>query len=125
MNAGVPQGSILGQRLFLIYTIDHVNGLSSNAKLFADDTLFFVVHNANTTAKELSNDSVKIGKCAYQRKINFNPDPNKQTQEVIFTRKTKKEYHHPLAFNNNNISETNSQKHLGAVLNNRLSFEDH
>ena len=57
--------------------------------------------------------------------MSFNPDPSTQAQEVIFSRKTKKEYHLPLAFNNNNVSETNSQKHLGVVLDNRLSFEDH
>ena len=57
--------------------------------------------------------------------MSFNPDPSKQAQEVIFSRKTKKEYHPPLAFNNTNVPETNSQKHLGAVLDNRLSFEDH
>ena len=56
--------------------------------------------------------------------MSFNPDPSKQAQKVIFSRETKKEYHTPLAFNNN-VSETNSQKHLGVVLDNRLSFEDH
>ena len=41
--------------------------LSSNAKLFADDTsLFSVVNNANTAAKELSNDFKKINRRAYQ-----------------------------------------------------------
>ena len=109
VNAGVPQGSILGPLHFLIYINDLAAGLSSNAKLFADDTsLFSVVHNANTTAKELNNDLVKIRRWAYQWKMSFNPDPSKQAQEVIFSRKTKKEYHPPLAFNNNNVSETNS-----------------
>ena len=51
-------------------------------------------------------------------------DPSKQAQEVIFSRKTKKEYHPPLAFNNN-VLETNSQKHVCVILDNRLSFEDH
>ena len=37
--------------------IDLEYGLSTNAKLFADDTsLFSVVYNANTTAKKLNND---------------------------------------------------------------------
>ena len=126
VNAGVPQGSILGPLLFLIYIIDLADGLSSNAKLFADGTsLFSVVHNSNTTAKELNNDLVKISRWAYQWKMSFSPDLSKQAQEVIFSRKAKKECHSPLAFNNNNVSETNSQKHLGVVLDNRLSFEDH
>ena len=55
----------------------------------------------------------------------FNPDPSKQAQEVIISRKTKNEYHPPPAFNNNNISETNSEKYLGAVIDNHLCFEDH
>ena len=57
--------------------------------------------------------------------MSFNPDPSKQAQEVTFSRKAKKEYHPPLAFDNNNVLETNSQKHLGVVPDNRLSFEDH
>ena len=62
-----------------------------NAKLFVDDTsLFSVVHNANTTAKELNNDLVKINRSAYQLKMSFNPDPRKQALEVIFSWKTKK-----------------------------------
>ena len=57
--------------------------------------------------------------------MSFNLDPSNEAQEVIFSRKAKKEYHPPLAFNNNNVPETNSQKHLGVVLDNCLSFEDH
>ena len=91
VNAGFPQGSILDPLLFLIDINDLTDGLSSNAKLFADRTsLFSVVHNANTTAKELNNDLVKISRWAYQWKMSFNPDPSKQAQEVIFSRKTKK-----------------------------------
>ena len=126
VNAGVPQGSILGPLLFLVYINDLADGLSSNAKLFADNTsLFSVINDVGTSANELNNDLYQINKWAFQWKMSFNPDPSKQVQEIIFSRKTKKISHPSLRFNNSIVSQSPHQKHLGINLDARLTFEEH
>ena len=85
--AGVPQGSILGPLLFLIYINDLPNELKSNAKLFADDTsLFTIVQDKNKSPNMLNNNLRRIFKWAYNWKMLFNPDPSKPVQEVVFSR---------------------------------------
>ena len=86
VEAGVPQGSILGPLLFLIYTKDLRDNLSTDVKLFADDTsLFSVFHDITTSSCDLNNDLNRVREWAFQWKMNFNPEPSKQAQEVIFT----------------------------------------
>ena len=56
--------------------------------------------------------------------MNFNPDPNKQAQEVIFSRKLNK-YHPSLNFDNRLVIQSTNHKHLGMILDTKLDFQEH
>ena len=57
--------------------------------------------------------------------MQFNPDPNKQPNEVIFLKKLNGISYPPVKFNNNDIAKCSDQKHLGIVLDSMLNFESH
>ena len=54
--------------------------------------------------------------------MSFNPDRNKQAQEVIFSRKLRKVFHPNLSFNDQPIERSVAHKHLGLTLDEKLSF---
>ena len=112
--AGVPQGSILGPLLFLIYINDLPNELKSNVKLFADDTsLFIIVKDKNQSANTLNNDLMLISKWVYNWKMLFNPDPSKPAQEVLFSSPA-------ISLNNIQVEGAPYQKHVGLILDEKL-----
>ena len=116
----------MGPLLFLIYINDLPEGLITNAKLFADDTsLFSVVRDIAASTEELDNDLKNISKWTDQWKMIFNPDLTKQAQEVIFSRKLNKPVHPNLNFNNSQVSQTESPKPLGLILDNKPNFNEH
>ena len=89
--------------------------LSTTAKLFADDASLFS-KNINTSASHLNSDLSKISNWAFQWKMGFDPDPSKQTQEVIFSHQIQNTCHPSIYFNNKSVKQVPSQKHLGLIL---------
>ena len=126
VESGVPQGFVLGPLLFLVYINDLERNIKSNVKFFADDTMLFsIVNNPELSAIDLNHDLGVIHQWAHQWKFEFNPDPNKQATEVLFSCKTSSPNHPHLMFNGTVVTKKNEQKHLGFILDSNLSFKKH
>lgn len=123
IKAGVPQGSILGPILFLIYINDITQDIGSSIRLFADDTtLYIIIDDPIVSAQILEDDMQKISNWADKWLVTFNPT---KTESLLLSRKTSRPYHPPVFMNNHAISEVESHKHLGLTFDKRLSWHSH
>ena len=114
----------MGLLLFSIYINDLSNVFKSKCKLFADDTsLFFVVHEIDTSANDLNHDLEKISELPFQSKMKFNTDSIKQAEEIIFSKKKTVSIHPIVYFNNTSVNLKVAHKHLGMILDSKLKYE--
>lgn len=125
INAGVPQGSVLGPLMFLIYINDITSVVSSPIRLFADDTTIFLTvdkSGENITANRLNDDLRKIEDWANQWLVTFSPPKSKT---MTFTRKVNEVDHPDLIFCNSVLQSVDTHKHLGITLANNLKWDTH
>ena len=123
INAGVPQGSILGPLLFLLFINDIVTEIGSNIKLFADDTsLYLIVEDPVTAADLMDIDLDKIHTWAETWLVKFNPH---KTEELVISRKTAPVDHPAVTMNNVEVKRVDSHKHLGVIFNNKCTWNEH
>ena len=81
----MPQGSILGPLLFLLFISDIVNGIDSNIRIFAEDTrLFIFVDTAPYAAACLNFDLDRITRLAATWLVTFYPS---KTEALLLSRK--------------------------------------
>jgi hypothetical protein len=91
IEAGVPQGSVLGPLLFLIYINDITQDLQCDSFLYADDTsLLEVVEDIDIYAERLNNDLQCINEWTRDWQVTINPD---KTKSVTFSAKMFKPAH--------------------------------
>ena len=126
ISAGVPQGSVLGPLLFLIYINDLTENISSNIRLFADDVALFIkVDDPVICYSTLKRDLQTISNWAETWKMQFNPDPTKPATEVVFSHKKKKFSHPHIIFNSVPVKTEDYTEHLGVFLDSKLNFNKH
>ena len=108
----------------MIYINDLSDNLESYCKIFADDTsLFYKVFDKHVSRATLNKDLELINNWAFQWKMQFNPDRNKQAQELYFSKKAGNQKSLDLTFNKSNVASSPSVKHLGMLLDSR--FDEH
>ena len=122
----MPQGSILGPLFFLVNINNLTTDLKCNVKLFADDTsLFTVVQEPNAAAEDMNHDLELISRWAHDWRMSFNPDPQKQAVELLLSKKRHEIDHPVILFNNTPVKKVTEHKHLGIILDSKLSFSAH
>ena len=87
--------------------------------------LFSIVKDLKISANDLNHDLDVIHQWANQWKLGFNPDPNKQATEVLFSCKISNPSHPQIMFNGTAASKMNEHKHFGLLLDSSLSFKKH
>ena len=122
-DIGVPQGSVLGPLLFLIFINDlplSVNNLKSI--LFADDTTLYYSHNnINTLRNVLNTDLMHVKNWLHANQLTLNAD---KTYFIIFSlKKIPRDLR--ILIGSNVIKQESSGKFLGVVLDERLTFNNH
>ena len=121
---GVPQGSILGPLLFLIYINDFKNCLNySEAIMFADDTtLLFKDKSTDTLKSKVNNDLSSANEWLAENKLSLNV---KKTKYMCFDNSKSNLGDFDACISDQQLSKVKSQKFLGVIFDEKLSWKEH
>ena len=124
LEAGCPQGSVLGPLLALMYLDGLARKVTNDVMFYADDTSLYMTHNKDnidTAQRSLQHDLDAI--CDYGRNwaITFNAS---KTIQQTFTRRPNSPIP-ALKFGGESIVVKTSHKHLGVIFSNDLHFHEH
>jgi hypothetical protein len=114
LNAGVPQGSVLGPLLFLIFINDIADNMTGFGRLFADDTCIgHTAHNEENLHTLIRTDLEYLNAWSYRWLAKFNP--NKTDIMIFSTRHLENDS--IFDFNDISLSPVHMHKHLGVIFN--------
>ena len=118
VTSGVPQGSVIGPILFLVYINDLPDTVASKTRLFADDT---VIYNTSENHQSLQKDLDALQAWEKEWKMEFNP---LKCEHIKFSRKRSKGLDNTYILHNIAVPKTDSVKYLGVKLESGLKWND-
>jgi len=119
VTSGVPQGSVLGPLLFVIFINDMPESISSQLMMFADDTKLFREISHEADHENLQKDLNLLSVWSNQWKLKFHPEKC----STMHIGKTNTEYNYHL--NGHLLVKSTVEKDLGVHVDNKLNFEEH
>ena len=119
VSSGVPQGSVLGPLLFLVYINDLPEMVRSSAKVFADDTKLYRTVSAGPDAQELQNDLDSLHVWSQNWQLPFNA--NKCKVMHLGKGSIDKEY----SIDGEVLQTVDMEKDLGVIIDKKLKFHQH
>jgi len=129
VTCGVPQGSVLGPLLFILYVNDMENSFSAiKPRIFADDTSLFIFDQNIDTLYSKTNQELKyLEDWLLANKLSLNIGIDKETRYILFTHSKRNRANKLPNLNmmNANLPQAKSVRYLGITLDEQLSFHEH
>ena len=117
--SGIPQGSVLGPILFVLFINDLPDVITSTAKIFADDTKLFRPILTPEDHQHLQKDLENLIRWSESWQLGFNETKCK----VIHLGNSNQNLQYRM--NNTVLEITESEKDLGVTIDNKLKFDKH
>ena len=124
VKMGVPQGSVLGPLLFLIYINNLQNCMISTPRLFADDTAV-LIHANTLTELEIKINRELENVVVWTRKNNLTINPMKSQAMIVSPSLSKTNFAITIKLNSSILQVSNNINYLGVIIDSKLLFKEH